>query len=87
MKRLWPKWFVLLQKRGGEPVSINGLEELGRRDSQGICYCNGERAASVKRICLFKQCDLIRGVDVDEEDCLGNIINMIINLEVEVVSR
>ena len=76
-----------LQKGGGEPVSINVPGELGRRDSQGICYCNGERAASVKGICLFKQCDLIRGVDIDEEDCFGNIINMIIKLEVEVVSH
>lgn len=40
----------------------------------------------MKENCLFKQYNLIRGMEFDEGDFLGNIINVIKKLEMESVS-
>lgn len=53
-------------------------------ESKGARYHNVEGTGSSKQNCLFKQYNLIRKVQIDE-DCLRNKINSIIKLEVEIV--
>lgn len=83
-------WFVCSQseKVGGEAVKqfisgINTLEGCGG-ESKGARYRNVEGTASIKQNCLFRQYNLIREVQIDE-DCLRNKINSIIKLKVEIV--
>ena len=53
-------------------------------ESKGARSHNAEGTVRIKQNCLFKQYNLMREVQIDE-DGLRNKINPIINLEVEIV--
>lgn len=63
--------------------SINAPEGRDRANMSVTVMLRGQWVLS--KIAFFKQCNLIREMEIDEEDCLGNIINAIIMLQEEAV--